>query len=64
LREILGEEEYYKLHGRHSTVYPVQLPIWTDPNIVQALNKRFSMHLRLRHQLETVDYYPDDDRRG
>jgi hypothetical protein len=46
LRTVLGEEEYYKLRGRHSTVYPVQLPIWTNPTIVLELNRRFSLHLR------------------
>jgi len=36
----------YKIRGRHSTVYPVELPIWSDPDDVQELIKRFSNYLR------------------
>lgn len=36
----------YKIRGRHSTVYPVQLPSWISPDIVQELIRRFSDYLR------------------
>ena len=28
-----GETKIYKIRGRHSTVYPVQLPSWSSPNV-------------------------------
>jgi hypothetical protein len=47
---ILGgtkkETPMYKVRGRHSTVYPVELPIWSCHDDVQELIKRFSKYLR------------------
>jgi hypothetical protein len=37
--------EMYKIRGRHSTVYPVQLPNWTSPDVVGELIKRFDGYL-------------------
>jgi hypothetical protein len=36
----------YKIRGRHSTVYPVQLPNWICPDIVDKLIGRFDNYLR------------------
>jgi hypothetical protein len=36
----------YKLRGRHSTVYPVQLPNWSRPDVVEVLIERFGLYLR------------------
>lgn len=44
-QNLEGNEKMYNIRGRHSTVYPVQLPIWTSPDIVQELNKQFSQLL-------------------
>jgi hypothetical protein len=38
--------EMYKIRGRHSTVYPVQLPNWSSPDVVKELIKRFGSYLR------------------
>ena len=42
----------YKIHGRHSTVFPVQLPSWSCPQVVQELIKRFNDYLY--HQLNIM----------
>ena len=44
----------YKIRGRHSTLYPVQLlvPSWSSPDVVEELIKRFNNYLR--EQLETM----------
>jgi len=34
------------LHGSHSTMYPVELPIWLPQGIVDEMRKRFLNHLR------------------
>jgi hypothetical protein len=36
----------YKVRGRHSTVYPVQLPSWSRPDVVEVLIERFDQYLR------------------
>jgi hypothetical protein len=36
----------YKIRGRHSTVYPVQLPNWSCPDVVKKLIRRFDNYLR------------------
>jgi hypothetical protein len=36
----------YKIRGRHSTVYPVQLPNWSCPDIVKELIIRFDKYLQ------------------
>lgn len=36
----------YQIRGRHSTVFPVQLPSWSCPQVVQELIKRFDKYLR------------------
>lgn len=35
----------YQIRGRHSTVYPVQLPSWTHPEVVRELIGRFDKYL-------------------
>jgi hypothetical protein len=35
----------YQIRGRHSTVYPVQLPSWTHPEVVRELIVRFDKYL-------------------
>jgi hypothetical protein len=54
--DILSEkhltEGIYKIRGRHSTVYPVQLPSWSRPDVVQELKQRFGKYLR--NELETM----------
>ena len=47
-----GKAEMYAIRGRHSTVYPVQLPIWSRPDVVQELIKRFCQYLR--SELDTM----------
>jgi hypothetical protein len=49
---LRGEAEMYKIRGRHSTVFPVQLPIWSPPDVVQELIKRFGRYLRT--ELDTM----------
>jgi hypothetical protein len=47
--DILSEKhqlDKYKIRGRHSTVFPVQLPSWTCSIVVQELINRFDEHLR------------------
>ena len=39
------ETKMYNIRGRHSTVYPVQLPRWSCPAIVQELIRRFGKYL-------------------
>jgi hypothetical protein len=39
-------ETKYRIRGRHSTLYPVQLPSWTSPDIAQELVRRFDKYLR------------------
>jgi hypothetical protein len=39
------ETRFYKIRGRHSTVFPVQLPSWSCPEVVQKLIKRFDGYL-------------------
>lgn len=34
------------LRGAHSTIYPVVLPEWLLPTIVEEMKKRFLIHLR------------------
>jgi hypothetical protein len=41
------QKKEYMVRGRHSTVYPVQLPIWTSPVIVKELINRFNDLLRI-----------------
>ena len=41
-----SESGTYKICGRHSTVYPVQLPAWTQPD-VEELIERFDKYLRI-----------------
>jgi hypothetical protein len=36
----------FNVRGRHPTVYPVQLPTWSCPDIVKELIVRFSKYLR------------------
>lgn len=36
----------YNIRGRHSTVYPVQLPSWSSPDVVKELIERYDAHLR------------------
>jgi hypothetical protein len=38
--------EMYKIRGRHSTLFPVQLPIWTPTDVVEELIIRFGQYLR------------------
>jgi hypothetical protein len=40
------KKEKYAIRGRHSTVYPLQLPVWANPVIVQELIEIFAKHLR------------------
>jgi hypothetical protein len=47
-----GEAEMYKIRGRHSTLFPVQLPIWTPTDVVKELNIRFKRYLR--NELDTM----------
>jgi hypothetical protein len=42
----LERTQMYNIRGRHSTIYPVQLPAWTSPDVVEELIKRFREHLR------------------
>jgi hypothetical protein len=42
----------YDIRGRHSTVYPVQLPTWSSPDVVRQLVERFDEHLH--KQLEKM----------
>jgi len=35
----------YQIRGRHSTVYPVQLPSWIHPEVVRELSGRFDKYL-------------------
>jgi hypothetical protein len=46
LLEILNEEKPLSLRGRHSTIYPVELPKWLPPGIVDKMNKQFQKHLQ------------------
>jgi hypothetical protein len=34
------------LRGSHSTIYPVELPNWVPPDIVQKMDTQFRNHLR------------------
>lgn len=36
----------YRIRGRHSTVYPVQLPNWSCPDVVKELITRFNRYLK------------------
>ena len=38
-------KDTYKIRGRHSTVFPVQLPSWSSPDVVQELIKRFDKYI-------------------
>src|ERR1700678_3672888 len=40
-----GEAEMYKIRGRHSTLFSVQLPIWTTTDVVQELIIQFGRYL-------------------
>ena len=40
------------LRGRHSTIYPVELPRWIPSTIVDELDERFRKHLR--QEIETM----------
>jgi hypothetical protein len=42
----------YKVRGRHSTLFPVQLPIWSPADVVQELIIRFRQYLR--DELDTM----------
>jgi hypothetical protein len=44
LLDILGDERP-SLRGSHSTIYPVELPGWIPPEIVEELEKRLQKHL-------------------
>jgi hypothetical protein len=35
----------YNIRGRHSTVYPVQLPNWSSPDVVKKLIGRYNNYL-------------------
>ena len=52
LEKCGGETKMYKIRGRHSTVYPVQLPSWSRPEVVQELIKRFGKYLH--KELDTM----------
>src|ERR1700678_2140556 len=41
-----------KIRGRHSTLFPVQLPIWTTTDVVQELIRQFGWYLRA--ELDTM----------
>src|ERR1700678_2798176 len=45
-RHIPPGHREYKIRGRHSTLFPVQLPIWTTTDVVQELIRRFGRYLR------------------
>jgi hypothetical protein len=45
LLELLGRDQPISLRGRHSTIYPVELPKWLPPEIVDKMNERFQRHL-------------------
>jgi len=34
------------LRGSHSTMYPVELPIWVPEGVVEEMRERFLIHLR------------------
>jgi hypothetical protein len=40
----------YKVRGRHSTVYPVELPLLLNDEVVEEMVKRFEGHLRAEGQ--------------
>jgi hypothetical protein len=42
----LGGEGRRSLRGRHSVIYPVELPTWIPSGIVEKLTERFQNHLR------------------
>ena len=46
LLALLGDEKPLSLRGSHSTIYPVELPKWLPPEIVDKMDKRFLNHLR------------------
>src|ERR1700678_3517294 len=45
-RHIPPGHREYKIRGRHSTLFPVQLPIWTTTDVVQELIIQFGRYLR------------------
>src|ERR1700678_4338171 len=51
-RHIPPGHREYKIRGRHSTLFPVQLPIWTTTDVVQELIRRFGRYLRT--ELDTM----------
>jgi hypothetical protein len=43
---LMGDERPILLRGSHSSVYPVELPDWLPPGIVDRMHKLFQTHLR------------------
>jgi len=50
--QVPSGAKMYKIRGRHSTLFPVQLPIWTPTDVVEELIIRFKQYLR--SQLDTM----------
>ena len=48
----------YTIRGRHSTVFPVQLPRWSRPDVVKELIKRYDsyLHIELLNMLQTHNF--------
>jgi hypothetical protein len=56
-----GNVGWYKIRGRHSTVYPVQLPDWSPPDVVRELIKRFDQYLSSELDTMRMDYLLRED---
>jgi|HubBroStandDraft_3_1064219.scaffolds.fasta_scaffold42557_4 hypothetical protein len=46
LRRDEGDPGHFRARGRHTTVYPVELPQWLPPRVCLEMVNRFRSHLR------------------
>ena len=45
LRTEPQSSEHYKVYGRHSTLYAIQLPPWLPPHIMYKMLHRFEVYV-------------------
>lgn len=57
-----ADSKMFKIRGRHATVYPVQLPDWSHPDVVRELNKRFDGYLRSELDIMSKNYFDKQNR--